>query len=129
MSLFQLGKFMSHAGNELEWKIECDALTDDDWECLAKMIADRVMFHEVVGIPRGGSKLAAALQKYCETKKSEFDGILKIDYYRLVVDDVWTTGTSMKEFMKPGDFGYVVFARNRIPPDMSVRALFTMDVL
>ena len=122
MNLFQLGKFTSHAGQELDWKIECDALSDDDWECLAKMIADRIMFHEVVGIPRGGSKLAAALQKYCEPHNSSY-------YYRLVVDDVWTTGSSMKDFLKPGDFGYVVFARNHIPSGMPVRALFTMDVL
>ena len=39
MNLFQLGKFTSHAGKELNWKIECDALTDADWECLAEMIA------------------------------------------------------------------------------------------
>lgn len=122
MSLFQLGKFISHAGNELDWKIECDALTDDDWECLAKMIADRIMFHEVVGIPRGGDKLAAALKKYCEPQND-------VVTYRLVVDDVWTTGKSMKEFLDLGDFGYVVFARNQIPAGIPVRALFTMDVL
>jgi len=122
MSLFQLGKFTSHAGHSLDWKIECDALTDDDWECLAKMISDRIMFHEVVGIPRGGNKLAAALQKYCEKK----EGVIT---YRLVVDDVWTTGTSMKAVLQEGDFGYVVFARNEIPSYMPVRALFTMDVL
>lgn len=123
MSLFQLGKFVSHAGTELDWKIECDALTDDDWECLAEMIADRIMFHEVVGIPRGGNKLAAALQKYKLENKDD------LETYRLVVDDVWTTGKSMKDFMQPGDFGYVVFARNKIPDGMPVRALFTMDVL
>jgi len=120
MSLFQLGDFISHVGIKLEWKIECDDLTDEDWECLAKMIADRVMFRSVIGIPRGGNKLAAALQKYCEPTA---------EYYRLVVDDVWTTGTSMKEFMEPDDFGYVVFARNKIPDGTPVRALFTMDVL
>lgn len=121
MNLFQLGKFTSHAGNELEWKIECDALTDDDWECLAKMISERIMFHEVVGIPRGGNKLAAALQKYCETEKTP-------KTYRLVVDDVWTTGKSMMETLQNDDFGYVVFARRRIPYGHPVRALFTMDI-
>ena len=64
MNLFQLGKFTSHAGKSLEWKIECDALTDEDWECLAKMISDRIMFHEVVGIPRGGNKLASIKSKW-----------------------------------------------------------------
>lgn len=122
MNLFKLGKFVSHSGNQLDWKIECDALTDDDWECLAKMIADRIIFHEVVGIPSGGNKLAAALQKYCEPQND-------VVTYRLVVDDVWTTGKSMKDFMDLGDFGYVVFARNQIPNGVPVRALFTMDVL
>lgn len=122
MSLFQLGNFISHAGKELEWKIECDALTEEDWECLAKMISDRIMFHEVIGIPRGGNKLAAALQKYREPKMSK-------QTYRLVVDDVWTTGTSMLEVLGENDFGYVVFARQKIPPLYPVRALFTMDIL
>ena len=77
MNLFQLGKFTSHAGNELDWKIECDALTDEDWECLAKMISERTQFGSVYGIPRGGTKLAKALEKYITPKNP----------VRLVVDD------------------------------------------
>ena len=121
MNLFQLGKFVSHAGNELEWKIECDALTDDDWECLAKMISEKTQFGSVYGIPRGGTKLANALEKYCNPKSS----------IRLVVDDVWTTGKSMRDVIKGTDIGFVVFARKRIEitPDLYVRALFTMEVL
>jgi hypothetical protein len=121
MNLFQLGKFTSHAGKELDWKIECDALTDEDWECLAKMISERTQFGRVYGIPRGGEKLAKALEKYADPKNP----------IRLVVDDVWTTGTSMNEAMSKGDFGFVVFARNRIVFDANkyVRALFTMDLL
>ena len=121
MNLFQLGKFTSHSGKELDWKIECDALTDADWECLAKMIADRIQFNSVYGIPRGGEKLAKALEKYANPKSIT----------RLVVDDVWTTGKSMMEVMQKGDFGFVVFARNRIIFDSNkyVRALFTMDIL
>ena len=123
MNLFQLGKFVSHAGNELEWKIECDALTDDDWECLAKMIADRCghAFGSVYGIPRGGSKLGAALEKYCNPDSK----------IRLVVDDVYTTGKSMRDVMTGTDIGFVVFARKSIlfDPQYYVRALFTMDVL
>lgn len=121
INLFQLGNFKSHAGLDLEWKIECDALTDEDWECLAKMIAERTQFGSVYGIPRGGTKLANALQKYVTPKCP----------IRLVVDDVWTTGKSMMEVMQPGDFGFVVFARQRIIFDSNkyVRALFTMDML
>ena len=120
MSLFQHGKFTSHAGKELEWKIECDALTDADWECLAKMISERCHFGSVYGIPRGGVKLQKALEKYVEPNNP----------FRLVVDDVYTTGKSMREEMKHNDIGFVVFARKRIDfdPERYVRALFTMDV-
>lgn len=119
--LFKLGNFVSHAGKELTWKIECDALTDADWECLAKMISERCQFGTVYGIPRGGTKLANALEKYASPNSK----------CRLVVDDVYTTGKSMREVMTPKDIGFVVFARNRvvIEPDFYVRALFTMDVL
>lgn len=121
MNLFQIGDFKSHAGLDLHWKIECDALTDEDWNCLAKMISERTEFGSVYGIPRGGVKLANALEKY-RTPRSPI---------RLVVDDVWTTGKSMMETMNPGDFGFVVFARQRIVFDSNkyVRALFTMDML
>ena len=121
MNLFQLGKFVSHAGNELEWKIECDALTDDDWECLAKMISEHTNFGSVYGIPRGGTKLANALEKYIDPDSK----------IRLVVDDVYTTGKSMREVMTGTDVGFVVFSRKQILFDANyyVRALFTMGVL
>lgn len=121
MTLFQLGNFISHAGNELEWKIECDALTDEDWDCLAKMISQRTRFGSVYGIPRGGIKLAKALEKYITPNHP----------LRLVVDDVYTTGKSMKDVMTGTDLGFVVFARNRIQFDAQhyVRALFTMDII
>ena len=51
--------------------------------------------------------------------------------YRIVVDDVYTTGKSMREVMVDDDFGFVVFARRQIPYDSNryIRALFTMEVL
>ena len=121
VTLFQQGKFISHAGNELNWKIECDALTDEDWDCLARMIHERTRFGSVYGIPRGGTKLALALEKY----------ITPGHPLRLVVDDVYTTGKSMNDVMENDDLGFVVFARNRIQFDAQkyIRALFTMDVL
>lgn len=121
MSLFQLGKFISHAGNELEWKIECDALTDEDWDCLAKMISERCEFGSVYGIPRGGVKLQNALEKYCT----------KGNHIRLVVDDVYTTGKSMRDVMVGDDIGFVVFARKHVEVTAQyyIRALFTMDVI
>ena len=32
MNLFQKVDFKSSAGLDLSWKIECDAITDDEWE-------------------------------------------------------------------------------------------------
>lgn len=107
MSLFQRKNFISHSGVPLTWKIECDALTDEDWETLALIISERCSFKSVEGVPTGGLKLAAALQKYCSNK----------GYPLLIVDDVLTTGKSMWEHRGDRDaVGYVVFARtNRVP--------------
>ena len=129
MNLFVKEDFISHAGNPLTWKIECDALSDDDWACIAHMIVEREMrpFSKVIGIPRGGKKLEEALQPYAGSS-----GIYPV----LVVDDVWTTGTSFAEFTQIqtikqeldecGWFGWAAFARNFIPTDSKVNALLRM---
>ena len=129
MNLFVKEDFISHAGNPLTWKIECDALSDDDWACIAHMIVEREMrpFSKVIGIPRGGKKLEEALQPYAGPS-----GIYPV----LVVDDVWTTGTSFAEFIEIqtikqeldecGWFGWAVFARNFIPTESKVNALLRM---
>ena len=53
--LFQLGDFTSHAGLPLKWKIECDAINNYEWDCLATMIMmyQHEPFSKVLGIPRG----------------------------------------------------------------------------
>ena len=63
MNLFQKISFISHAGLPLNWKIECDALSEDDWKGIARMIMDyeKRPFGSVEGIPRGGIPLAKAL--------------------------------------------------------------------
>ena len=123
MDLFQKQKFTSHAGIPMEWKIEMDAISDKEWDCLAAMIMDyqKEPFSKVVGIPRGGVKLQNALQKYSEWEPK---------HPWLVVDDVYTTGTSFREFCttKETMFAYkwVIFARKPVDVDSGVRALFTM---
>ena len=54
----------NHAG--LAWKIECDAITTDEWRCLAKMIMDyqKGPLSRAEGIPRGGVPLGEALNEY-----------------------------------------------------------------
>ena len=126
--LFQAGDFISHAGLPLKWKIECDAITNREWDCLAAMIMDyqKEPFYEAVGIPRGGLKLAEALNEYASGNPSDFT---------LICDDVFTTGTSMLDFIKENypdwsagqGFRWVVFARQPCyEHPHHVRALFTM---
>lgn len=113
MALFNLGWFVGASGQSLPWKIECDALTVDDWACLAFMIRERSgPFGSVVGIPSGGIPLQVALEKYVTLGP------------RLLVDDVYTTGGSIAKHRQPDDLVWVVFARK--PPQDGVKALFCM---
>ena len=92
MGLFQFitEGFTLHSGGRSNFKIECDALTNDDIECLAWMIRKLVPnFKEVYGVPRGGLRLEKVLKKYEK-------GAGPI----LIVDDVYTTGNSMREFTR-----------------------------
>ena len=125
MNLFQSVDFISHSGLELKWKIECDALSDPEWFTISQMIMEiSVPFKEAIGIPRGGTKLGNLLNQYGTGKRE--DPIC-------IVDDVLTTGESMKEFKtkrtwrNPADYiGWVVFARTKTPK--WVTALFQMPV-
>ena len=121
--LFQSVDFKSHSGLELKWKIECDAISDPEWFTISQMIMEiSVPFKEAIGIPRGGTKLGNLLNQYGTGKRE--DPVL-------LVDDVLTTGESMKQFKTkrswryPSDYiGWVVFARNKCPD--WVTALFQM---
>ncbi len=107
MPLFADQSFVGHAGGRLSFKIECDALSDQDLETIAGIIGRTHLFGKVYGVPRGGLRLAAALQKHC------------LSYGQtLIVDDVLTTGTSMEEARRligePSQ-GIVLFARGPCP--------------
>lgn len=107
MTLFRIGDFALHSGDRSRWKIECDSLTDEDWAALALMVVERVKpFTAVRGVPRGGLKLAKALEPY----RSFGNGVL-------IVDDVLTTGASMEQARRGRDSaqGAVVFARGECP--------------
>jgi len=126
--LFTSGEFTSHAGLPLKWKLECDAIHPDEWEAIANMVMDyqERPFYKAVGIPRGGLPFAAAMNKYASG--DENDPIM-------ICDDVFTTGTSMREFIDEHypnwiagmGFRWVVFARQPCyEHPHHVRALFTM---
>lgn len=104
-----------NSGQRSAFKIECDALTDEEWGALAAWAADLLPpFGDVEGVPRGGLKLAAALERH----RSPLGSLL-------IVDDVLTTGGCMERWRKGRDaIGLVVFARG-VPPAW-VTALFSM---
>ena len=66
--LFHFGWFPSHSGVQLPWKFDCDALSDGSIEAIARLIAGKVVFSAVYGIPRGGLRLARALEPHCTPK-------------------------------------------------------------
>lgn len=116
MNLFQFGPVTLASGRTSMFKVECDALTDDDWRCLAYMLFDRLPpFGRVEGVPRGGLKLAEHLAVYvrpCETL--------------LIVDDVYTSGGSMERHRNGREaIGAVVFAREPITHGW-IRGLWTL---
>lgn len=109
--LFKKQKFVSAAGLELTWRIECDDLTIEDWRQIAAISAPNLPpFKRALGVPRGGILLATELTKYVKPKSD----------ITLVVDDVWTTGKSMNDFAKFHDLktwvGFVAFSRGVLPP-------------
>lgn len=131
MNLFQTGTFTLASGTKSTWKIECDALNDDDWAGLAAILVLQLPrpFAYVAGVPGGGIPFANALKQY--RSSDPHDDLL-------LVDDVWTTGGSMNKFEQSVLDGRayplvsrdtilkaVVFARTIPPPD--IITLFQMD--
>lgn len=111
--LLQHGTFTLSSGKPSMFKLECEALTEDDWWTIAAMIARACDFGSVIGVPRGGLLLASELEPFVSETGP-----------RLVVDDVLTTGGSILKLMRPGDIGWVVFARGPLPSN--VNALFRL---
>ena len=127
MTLFRLGSFKLHSGGLSNWKIDMDRLDDEDVAVIA-MLGSRMVgpFSSVVGIPRGGLRLAEAMTEYA-TERDEDDPVL-------VVDDVLTTGRSMEQKRAELEpellygakvIGLVAFARGPLPP--WVKAVFTYN--
>ncbi|MEK9774522.1 MAG: hypothetical protein VW298_02790 [Candidatus Woesearchaeota archaeon] len=119
--LFQKIDFISHSGLPLTWKIECDGISSDEWVALAHIIREyeKRNWQYAIGIPRGGVKLAKELDKYSTND---------INDPILIVDDVYTTGRSFRDFSEnfvdSEIIKWCVFARKPIQED--VNALFTM---
>lgn len=121
-SLFQRIHFTSASGQPLTWKVECDALTDEDWATLAEIAIEQfgLRFSKVYGVPHGGLPFAQALRAHVTHDPTD---------PTLVVDDVWTTGGSMRTFMEANLFDantikLVAFARGPVPE--GILALWTL---
>ena len=54
IDLFQKVDFISHAGIPLKWKIECDAIKSQEWDCFATMIIN-ALCNRLFG-PGGGTR-------------------------------------------------------------------------
>jgi orotate phosphoribosyltransferase len=115
MSLFKQEKCILSSGKHSSYKIDCDALSNDDIETAAYLLSKLTHpFGKVEGVPRGGLRLAQAMQKY--TTRC-FD--------LLIVDDVWTTGGSVRKYLADRKAEVaVIFARGKTPPE--VISLFTI---
>lgn len=115
MGLFQTGYFLLHSGLHSNYKIDADALSDEDIATIARMLVDRLApFGEVEGVPQGGLRLANELRKYARP------GVERKGWYGatslLIVDDVFTTGMSMEEHRGwRVAQGAVIFAREETP--------------
>lgn len=115
MNLLQLSRITLHSGKVSNFKIECDSLTEDDWDTLA-YLGSRIVgnFSKVYGIPTGGISFAKAMEKYASGNGP-----------CLIVDDVLTTGGSIIEGLEEDCIGLVVFARGPCPSN--VKAVFYMN--
>lgn len=124
MSLFQLGKFTSHSGLDLDWKIDCDALTGGDWDCLTKLAIEMINRRgwnpsRVIGVPRGGLHFADCIRERLLFRNDINPNTGEL----LVVDDVYTTGNSIASTanaylnqVEPLNVvhGIVIFARGKV---------------
>lgn len=113
MALFKWGRFKSAAGLLLDYKIECDALTDDDWTCIAQVARKALpRFGMVYSVPTGGDHLCLRLTPYKDKRAKT----------PLIVDDVWTTGASMfktaSQHRLDDWIGFVAFARGPLPSNV-----------
>jgi len=107
--LFRSGYFRLHSGGQSEFKIDCDQLSDDDLRALA--LIGRLLvrpFGDVLAIPSGGTRFARQMLNYATEGPT------------LLVDDVLTTGQSMRDAWTDSGrpyfpSGLVIFARGPCP--------------
>ncbi len=118
--LFESGQFKLHSGRFSDWHVNCDSITSEGWETIARVYSNRLgRFSSVEGVPTGGLPLAQAFSRHATYRPSE-DPIL-------IVDDVLSTGASMEEQRagRANCIGFVAFARGN--PPAWVDAMWYLD--
>lgn len=131
ITLFRTGNFILHSGERSNFKIDCDALTQDDYKSLAVLIASKFIFHFAYAVAGGtnpSAKLVDELNRQCLSSETNM---------MLLVDDVLTTGRSMEEakdnlmydleLTESQIQGIVIFSRMKIPPTW-IFPVFTLNV-
>jgi orotate phosphoribosyltransferase len=117
----QLADITLNSGRRSSFKIECDDLTDAEVAAMCALLVKVLpAFGAVSGVPTGGLRLEEAMRPHVTVTCGRL----------LIIDDVWTTGGSMKRhWMDLGSpawvVGAVLFARGDCPSD--IKALFTID--
>src|SRR5438874_1309667 len=95
MTLFNTGSHTLSSGKHSFFKIDCDCLSEEDWNSIALMLIHKLPpFREAEGVYEGGLKLARYLNEFNN------DNIAKAKretHPLLIVDDVLTTGSSMNK--------------------------------
>lgn len=125
MSLFNRGSFTLHSGQQSDWLIDCDALTEEDLDALAYIFSTYQSYQSVVSIPTGGDRFARALRRYQQPRP-----LMQPLPIVLIADDVLTTGSSfastrrniLLEMDNISVKGVVIFARK--PPPQWVVPIF-----
>ena len=100
------GDFKLASGIKSWYKLECDLLTDSDIEIILENNKHRIPeFGIAMGVPTGGLRIARLIEKYKTPDSSKI----------LIVDDVLTTGSSVKTFIIDNDLKvnnvFVLFSR------------------
>lgn len=112
MSIFRFNSARLHSGSDSKYFIDCDFLTDEDITVIACRLADLVPpFSSVEGILQGGLRLAEAMKTHYAIGEGG----------HLIVDDVWTTGASMRDARETAKYrtgggpvyGAVIFHRDK----------------
>jgi len=124
VSLFNKGIFHLFSGRTTDWVIDCNALSQDDWECIRNLVLERhPNFSHVAGVSTNGKRLADLLSSFCTNGDVLLvDDVLKVNvmhahrlYYR-----------TRQEYHDRDVSGYVIFAC--VPCPTWVRALWQLDV-